>query len=161
MEPGFESLNAIIVSPNSNADLWYEEKNIVQVLALMDLVKNNLPVDENKTVITGYSDGGNGSWFFAQFYSSLFSAAIPMSSSYRSPDSQGAVTKINIPLYVIHGSADTLFPLETTEGFVTESVAAGSDIKFVVADGLTHYAVCDYLPYFKDAVTWLETEVWN
>lgn len=161
VEPAFEGLDVIILSPNSNQDLWYEEKNIVQVLALMDLVKANLPVDESRTVITGYSDGGNGSWFFSQFYSTLFSAAIPMATSYRVVDSQGNPAKINIPMYVIHGSADTLFPIETTEGFVDESIAAGSDITFVVADGLIHIAACDYLPYFKDAVTWLETEVWN
>jgi predicted peptidase len=161
VEPGFEGLNAIIVSPNSNQDLWYEEKNIVQVLALMDLIKANLPVEESKVVVTGYSDGGNGSWFFAQFYSNLFSAAIPMATSFRAIDNQGNVSKINIPMYVIHGSADTLFPVETTEGFVNESIAVGSDITFVVADGLVHVAACDYLPYFKDAVTWLETEVWN
>ncbi len=161
VEPGFEGLNVVILSPNSNQDLWYEEKNIVQVLALLDLVKENLPVDESRTVITGYSDGGNGSWFFSQFYSTLFSAAIPMATSYRVVDSQGNPAKINIPMYVIHGSADTLFPIETTEGFVDESIAAGSDITFVVADGLIHIAACDYLPYFKDAVTWLETEVWN
>ncbi len=161
VEPGFEGLNVIILSPNSNQVFWYEEKNIVQVLALLDLVKANLPVDESKTVVTGYSDGGNGSWFFAQFYSTLFSAAIPMATSYRAVDSQGNAAKINIPMYVIHGSADTLFPVETTEGFVNESIAVGSDITFVVADGLIHIAACDYLPYFKDAVTWLETEVWN
>jgi len=161
VEPAFEGLNVIIVSPNSNQDLWYGEKNIVQVLALMDLIKANLPVDENKIVVTGYSDGGNGSWFFAQFYSNLFSAAIPMATSYNTKNSSGIINKISIPLYVIHGSEDTLFPLATTQGYVDASVNAGSDVKFVVADGLAHLDVCDYLPYLKNAVNWLETEVWN
>lgn len=157
VEPGFEGKDVFILSPNSNGDLWYEQTNIVQVLALLELTTSNLNVDSDKVVITGYSDGGNGSWFFAQYYETLFSAAIPMATSYDTFNNPG---KINIPLYVIHGSEDDLFPLETTRAFVDESIAAGSDITFVVADGLVHNEPCTYLDEFKEAVSWLETEVW-
>lgn len=160
VEPGFEGKDVFILSPNSNGDLWYEQNNIVQVLALLDLTTSNLNVDSDKVVITGYSDGGNGSWFFAQYYETLFSAAIPMATSYDTASSSGAINKINVPLYVIHGSEDDLFPLETTQAFVDESIAAGSDITFVVADGLVHNEPCTYLDEFKEAVSWLETEVW-
>ena len=160
VEPGFEGKDVFILSPNSNGDLWYEQTNIVQVLALLDLTTSNLNIDSDKVVLTGYSDGGNGSWFFAQYYTNLFSAAIPMATSYNTASSSGAVNKINIPLYVIHGSEDDLFPLETTQGYVDESIAAGSDITFVVADGLVHNEPCTYLDEFKLAVAWLETEIW-
>lgn len=158
--PGFEDLDTYIISPNSNGSFWYDEPNIVQILALLDLAKENLHIDSNKVVAMGYSDGGNGSWFFAQYYSSLFSAAIPMATSYNTENSSG-ISGIATPLYVIHGSDDTLFPLETTQGFVDASIAVGSDIEFVIADGLGHLDVCDYVSYLKDAVAWLEAEVWN
>lgn len=161
VEPGFAGKNVFILSPNSNALLWYEEANIVQVLALVDLVEENFAIDTNKTVVTGYSDGGNGSWFFSQYYSGLFSAAIPMATSYHNTSSSGQVSQINIPLYVIHGEDDDLFPVEITEGFVDEYINAGSDIEFIIADGLGHYTPCDYIDEFKDAVLWLETEIWN
>ena len=54
-----------------------------------------------------------------------------------------------------------LFPIETTKGYVDASIAAGSDIQFVTAEGLGHFEPCEYVPYLKEAVTWLETEVWN
>ena len=159
VEPAFEGKDVFILSPNSNGFDWYDQTNIVQVLALVDLVTTNLNVDENRNVVTGYSDGGNGSWFFADYYENLFDAAIPLASSYdvRATSDGG---EIKVPLYVIHGSADEHFPLEETELFVSLSKEAGSDITFVVADGLIHTAPCDYLPYFKDAVSWLEQEVW-
>ncbi|WP_197505850.1 carboxylesterase family protein [Urechidicola croceus] len=160
VEPGFEGMDAIIISPNSKGSLWFDQANQVQVLALVDLAKTYLPVDINKVVIMGYSDGGNGAWFYSQYYPDLFSAGIPMASSYDTETGNG-VEAIDIPLYVIHGSDDELFPIETTEEFVNESIAAGSDIQFITADGLTHYNSCDYVSYLQNAATWLTTTVWN
>lgn len=160
VSPGFSGIDTYIISPNSNGSLWYDEPNIVQVLALVDMAKENFHIDNSKLVVMGYSDGGNGSWFFAQFYASLFSAAIPMATSYDTDNTSSGIQAINIPLYVIHGSGDTLFPLETTQGYVNASIEAGSDIEFVVAEGLGHYEPCDYILFLRDAVTWLETEVW-
>lgn len=159
--PGFEDLDTYIISPNSNGAFWYDQENIVQVLALLDLSKDNFHIDENKVVVMGFSDGGNGSWFYAQYYSSLFSAAIPMATSYNSEDGNGEVNAIEIPLYVIHGSADEWFPIESTVGYVDASIDAGSDIQFIIADGLVHIEPCDYVSYLQDAVIWLETEVWD
>jgi predicted peptidase len=155
VEPGFEELGAYIIYPNSDQAVWYGSHNSIQVEALVDLATSNFHINKNKVVVAGYSDGGNGSWYFAEAYPHIFSAAIAIASSY---DPRGRIT---IPLYVIHGSADTLFPIERTESYVNESIAAGSDIQFIIADGLTHAQQCDYVTYLQDVVTWLETEVWD
>ena len=159
--PGFEDIDAYIISPNSSGSFWYDKPNIVQVLALLDLAKENLHIDKDKVVAMGYSDGGNGSWFFAKYYSNLFSAAIPMATSYDSENSSGMIEPTTTPLYVIHGADDDHFPLDITQGYVEESIEAGSDIQFVVAEGLGHLDVCDYVPHLKDAVVWLENEIWD
>lgn len=161
VEPAFEGLNAYIISPNSDGYLWYEQQNQIQVSALMDLAKSFLFVDENKVVVTGYSDGGTGSWFYAEYYPELFSAAIPMASSYNPEKSNGVVPKINIPLYVIHGENDELFSLTQTEEWVNQSKNAGTSIEFVIASGLTHYEYCDYVGYLTTATNWLQNEVWS
>ncbi|GAB4511389.1 MAG: hypothetical protein Tsb004_15760 [Allomuricauda sp.] len=161
LHSGFENLNAYVVSPNSNGELWFSPSNQVQVLALLDLISSTLSVDSDKVAITGFSDGGNGSWFYAQFYGQLFSAALPIATSYNTESNTGEVDPIGVPLYVIHGSEDQLFPLETTEGFVAESIASGSNIEFVVAQGLDHYSSCDmYTPYLMDAADWL-ANIWQ
>ncbi|MEC8832647.1 MAG: dienelactone hydrolase family protein [Bacteroidota bacterium] len=161
LRSGFEDMHPYVVSPNSNGELWFSPSNQVQVLALLDLISSTLFVDNDKVAVTGFSDGGNGSWFYAQFYGVLFAAAIPISTSYNTENASGEVSPITIPLYVIHGSEDQLFPLETTEGFVTASIEAGSDIEFVVAEGLDHYSSCDlYTPYLMDASDWL-ANIWQ
>ncbi len=161
VEPGVATLNAYILSPNSNQKHWYSDSNIVQIQALVEMTQANLFINTNKVAVTGYSDGGNGSWYFSQFIPNLFSAAIPMASSY-AVTSQGGVThKFAKPIYAIHGTNDQLFPIETTEGYINETKEAGSDVTFVTASGLEHYNSCSYISYLKDATTWLDTVVWN
>jgi predicted peptidase len=159
--PGFEALDAIIISPNSNGKLWYDPSNQIQVLALLELVSTYLPVDTNKKVIMGYSDGGNGSFFFAKYFPTLFSAAIPMATSFNPANTSGVVDKINIPIYAIHGSEDQLFPIDITQGYINKLFTAGTDIQFVTATGLDHYHPCDYVSYVEGAAQWLINSVWN
>jgi predicted peptidase len=160
VEPAFEGKDVFILSPNSNGDLWYEEKNIFQVTALLDLTMTNLDIDQDKVVVTGYSDGGNGSWFYSRYFPDIFSAGIPMATSYDTASSDGSIPKIDVPLYVIHGELDDLFPVDITRGYVEESIDAGSDITFVVADGLVHNEPCTYVDELKSAVDWLYTDIW-
>lgn len=161
IEPGLASLDAYILSPNSDGVQWYTNQNRVQVLALVEMSETYLNVDTNKVAVMGYSDGGNASWFFSQYHPSLFSAAIPMASSYAVTSQTGVTHKFSDPIYAIHGSNDELFPIATTEGYVNETISVGSDVTFVTATGLIHNNSCAYVSYLQDAATWLDTVVWN
>ncbi|WP_345274419.1 dienelactone hydrolase family protein [Flaviramulus aquimarinus] len=160
-EPGLASIDAILLCPNSEGFSWGGLPEQEKILTLTDLVKTNLPVDENKVAIMGYSDGGNGAWFYAERYPNRFSAAIPMSSSYNTLNPELINVKIDIPLYVIHGEKDELFPLETMITVVDNYKNIGTDVELYVADDLGHFNTCLYVPYLNQAATWLENEVWN
>lgn len=160
IEPGLASLNAFILSPYGGQGLWYQNYFKEEVSRLMYLAKKYWPIALNKVAVTGYSNGGNGSWFFAEIQPNEFSAAIPMATSYDITNGSGGGRKINIPLYVIHGQNDELFPLAQTQSWVQLSRAAGSNITFVVAPGLGHYVPCNYTPYLQQAANWLLTSVW-
>ena len=82
VEPAFEGKDVFILSPNSSGLLWTESPNIFQIQALEELVTGRFNIDQDKIVMTGYSDGGNGSWFFSQYFEDMISAAIPMATSY-------------------------------------------------------------------------------
>tara|TARA_R110002167_G_scaffold115853_2_gene290474 strand:+ start:2278 stop:3093 length:816 start_codon:yes stop_codon:yes gene_type:complete len=162
VEPALENTKAYVLSPNSQGMLWNNPANESQVLNLIAFAIENLNIDSDKVVILGYSDGGTGSWFFADHHPEVFSAAIPMASAYGlSYTDLGLVKKTDIPLYVIHGSDDVIFPYTNTETWVEQSVNAGSEIILVEAVGLTHSVPCDYLPYLQDAIQWVKTEVWQ
>lgn len=159
--PGLEDLGAIIISPNGFLHQWYEGPNIIQVLTLVNLAKKFWPVDTNRIAVTGYSNGGNGAWFFAETQADIFSAAIPMASSYNTYDTNNNPRFIETPLYVIHGEADSLFPVDNTIAWVNATQSVGTDVTLVIAPGLTHNEPCDYYSYLQDATVWLQEDVWN
>ncbi|MEO9967457.1 MAG: hypothetical protein ABJF11_16785 [Reichenbachiella sp.] len=159
--PALEEINAFVISPNADKVQWYEVYNQIKMANLITMAVNNWPIDTTKIVATGYSDGGNGTWFLAERYPNVFSAGIALATSYNTLTTSGDARKIDIPLYVIHSTGDELFPLDQTQYWVDQTIAAGSDINFVIADGLSHYAPCDYTDHFEDAVQWLEDEVWE
>lgn len=159
-EEGFAALNPIIISPNGGVMTWIEPYNQQMVLSLVDLASDYLPVDTSRIIVNGYSNGGNGSWFFGEVYPDIFSAAIPMASSYNTYNTDGQARYIATPMYVIHGENDELFPLEETQDWVNATVGVGSDITLEVAPGLTHNEPCEYVPYVKHAADWLLNEVW-
>ena len=161
VEPGLADLDVIILSPNGGEDNWETLANNDQLRILTELATRYWPVDVAKIVVTGYSNGGNGSWYYAETQPAVFSAAIPLAAGYSLIRPDGSGRKINIPVYAIHGSDDDLFPLDTVQNWVNKSILAGSDITFVVAEGLGHYTPCDYVSYFQDAAAWLENEVWQ
>ena len=162
-EPGLEALGAIIVSPNGYLKQWYEPENQQQILTLINLAKEYWPIDTNKIAVTGYSNGGNGSWFYAEVYPEIFSASIPMASSYNTYLNAGDTIGrfIETPLYVIHGENDELFPLVNTQEWVGATEAAGTNVTFAVAPGLTHTEPCEYVSYLQDASQWLINDIWN
>ena len=157
---GFSSLNAIILSPNSHGESWTTLNNYEQIFSLIDLASTYLPIDTNKIVIHGYSDGGNASWFFGETESNIFSAAVPIATQYNTI-SNGIGRQMPIPFYVIHGENDTFFPLSNVQNWVNTSVNAGSDITLVVAPGLTHTEPCEYISHLQNASDWLLNDVWN
>ncbi len=159
-EPGLDTLHAFILSPFAEGGLWFSDEHQEMMATLMFLVQKYWPVEQDKIAITGYSNGGNGSWLFTKFQSSTLSAGIPMASSYDVYQSDSTVGVWDIPLYVIHGENDELFPLEQTQGWVEATVNAGSDVTFVIADDLGHYTPCDYTPYLQEAAIWLKETVW-
>lgn len=161
VEPGLQDLDAFIISPNGGTLLWPDLPNQEQVIQLALLAKAYWPVSPGKIAVMGYSNGGNGAWFFGETQPKIFSAAIPIASSYSTLLPNGSVRIMPVPMYVIHGENDELFPVAETQNWVQLTKDAGSDVTLVVAPGLTHNKPCDYVPYIRDAVTWLEDVAWK
>lgn len=159
-ESGFEALDAIILSPNNRGLQWFDPYNQNQVNTLIDMAKTYLPVDNTKIVVNGYSDGGNGAWWYSETQSNVFAAGIPMASAYGSYNPNGSAKIIPTPTYVIHGENDELFPLQNTQDWVAATSLAGSETTLVVATGLTHVEPCAYVSYLQDATTWLLNDIW-
>jgi predicted peptidase len=150
--PAMKFLNAIIVSPSGDYDHWVDAKNEQRLIAMIKLMKKHWPINAEQIIITGYSNGGIGSWYFARKYPKLFAAAIPMAAYYSS-------NKVNIPMYAIHGEKDELFNLQEAQSFIKKSEAKGSLIDLTILEGKSHYEACSYLESLNSALKKVEIQV--
>ena len=151
VEPAFAKRNAILLTPDAENEAWYSPKNKKRLIKLIKLAQKNWSVSPANTVIMGYSNGGNGAWYYAEHYSELFCAAIPMASAY-----EPSGNKIGIPMYVIHGANDELFDINQTRVWVKSAQEVNDKVIFRRVPSLSHYEACQYLPVLKDAVEWLD-----
>ncbi|WP_375562549.1 prolyl oligopeptidase family serine peptidase [Bernardetia sp. OM2101] len=150
--PAFDSKNVIIVAPSSEGKMWTDEPIEIRLIRLVKQLKKYLPIDEDKIMIMGYSNGGIASWQFALKYPKLFSVALPMAAIYSSK-------KITIPVYALHGKNDELFDVENSEKSLLESISKGSKIEYKIIENLSHYMACNYLEELKKMIDSINKEV--
>ncbi|MGL4422458.1 MAG: hypothetical protein ACRCZF_17455, partial [Gemmataceae bacterium] len=93
--PGLVGLNAIIVAPDVMSGDWTDIQNEQAAVWLTKSVIKTYTIDEKKVVITGFSLGGEGTWFIGSRHQDLFTGAIPVAAPVA-----GAKTSWKIPVYV-------------------------------------------------------------
>jgi predicted peptidase len=153
VEPALRKLGAIIVAPDCTAGSWTDPRAEADVLALLDHVEKTWAIDPSRTLITGYSMGGMGTWALAARHQDRFAAAVIVAGR---PQPEIADVAWRIPLYVVHGKEDEVVPLKPTADMVKVLKAKGVKVEFVAVDGLTHYQVPAFVPYLRDAVPWIK-----
>lgn len=153
--PGLEDAEGFIFSPSGAWRTWtlnYLEKRILDFITL---AKKHWPIDPDKVVLVGYSNGAIAGWKYAKDHSDIFSAMILMSSSCKVRE------PLNIPIYVIQGTKDNFFPIKKVRKRIIEAKKLGCDITFVEAEGKTHIKACEYKETLKSSIHWLNTKVWK
>lgn len=157
VEPALRELGAIIVAPDCTGSDWTQSNSEQDVIDLLDHIEATYNIDPSKTLITGYSMGGIGTWYLAARHQERFAAALPMAAT---PPSSAIDTAWDIPIYVIHGSQDELFPLEVTETAIGQMETRDVSVELVVMDGVSHYETLRFVEPLKEAVPWVQ-EAWK
>ncbi len=154
--PGLGQIKGIMAAPViSKTGSWQYPENVEMVLALTDSLIQKYHVDTSRVVITGYSLGAIGAWYFAAFYGKRFSAAIAVSGL---PDQNivNGFKQSNVPLYAIHSADDELFPLSDLEGIIQKLKNLDKDVTLKKVEGLSHYDTADFSGPLQTAVPWLQ-----
>lgn len=155
--PAWQDLKAIIVAPDRNLPSWDNNQSEVELLTLLDLLQAEYDVDPRFILITGYSLGGIGTWRLAANNQDRFTAALPMAAN---PPAYVLDTHWHIPVYVIHGQDDELFPVSQTRTIIDQLRSDGVDIEFTLVKGGTHFDTGAYIEPLKKSIPWIR-QVWN
>lgn len=157
ISPALEDLGAIIVAPEMVGQSWDSEESEKQVLDLIRAIKANYAIDENRTLVTGFSMGGRGAWYLAARHPDLFSAAIPISAR---PEDNATEVDWQVPLLVIHSVADEVVAFEPVETTVRALKENDVPIEMIIVHEVTHYQIELFLEPLKAAVPWIR-KAWD
>jgi predicted peptidase len=157
VRPALRDLGAIMVAPDCLHRAWSNPDSEAAVNHLLDSVAEAYSVDRSQTIVTGYSLGGQGTWYVAARNQERFAAALPMAAMV---PPEATEIRWTIPLYVIHSAADELVPIGPTERAVRNLHEQGAEVQFVVLDDVTHFETGRYFRPLRDAVPWIR-QVWG
>jgi len=152
--PALEFLDALIFAPTGGQ--WWDDLHAERVVEFVRLAKLHWPIDTNKVVVTGYSNGGTGSVFFAKNFPETFDVAIPMAADYMEPVCP------KIPTYLIHGALDEFYSPVDLNQIVTSLSNQECPIQLHLVDGASHGSACgnSMITELRFAGIWLQEEVW-
>ena len=157
VNPGLSELNAIIVAPDSVAGPWNNISNEKVILEVMDLVSSQYKIDDSRTLLTGFSMGGHGTWYIGSRNQDRFSAMIPVAGS--------PIVKEDVqwstPVYAVHSRADTVVPISATEDYMTAQIESGNKLMvFKAVEDLSHYKTGSFSVPLRAAVPWVQA-IWS
>lgn len=147
--PAYENQDDIIIIPDARGSTWFTVDNEQLIMDIMQSVYASLPINKKKSTVTGYSDGGNMSWYISEHHSELFSFAIPIATAYQSDGI------IKLPAYAIHGEDDELFKIETTEKLINQ-YRKHTRVKWKVLKAKSHFDACSYSDALSDGIKWIK-----
>ncbi len=175
--PAFEPLNAVIVAPDAPEFSWAHPDSEAAVVAVVQQVKKDHKIDAARSLVTGFSMGGQGAWYLGATHPELFRAAIPMAAlpvttAVRTRADLQAARKaldagtdwatplLRTPLYVIHSRADETVPIEPLEAAVKVLKGRGGDVTTAFLDDVPHHLVPGFVDALADATPWVRG-VWD
>jgi predicted peptidase len=119
--------------PQPNRPSWSEYPD--EVVAVVDEVRLEYPIDDTAILLTGVSMGGYGAWDLATRCHGRFSAVAPVSGG---GDPLRAEPLARLPFCVIHGAQDTIVPVERSLEMVQAIRGHGGEVREVIYSDAGH-----------------------
>lgn len=137
------SRGAIVLAPTARGDTWSlmgPDEDSANLLAMVEHVKALWPVDESRMLLTGMSDGGTFSYVSGLGADSPFTHLAPISATFHPLVLEGASRErlAALPVYLVHGVLDWMFPVDVARMARDALVAAGAHVTYREIEDLSH-----------------------
>lgn len=145
---------AIVVFPQvPGRERWVGRMGNVAMAAL-DATVTEFDIDESRTYLTGLSMGGQGSWYLAYEHTDRWAAVVAIcgflgiEGSERGTFTPAGVDPVaatserisGLPIWVFHGDADPVVPVQASREVVAALEALGADVTYTELPGVGHNA---------------------
>jgi pimeloyl-ACP methyl ester carboxylesterase len=130
----------IIASPWARGTTGYRGVTENDVLAVLADVKRRLHVDEDRVYLTGLSMGGGGTLELSLQHPDLWAAVAPVCPVMPEFALDLAVNYSNLPVFLHHGTVDSVVPIAGTRKFVSKLRELGISPTYREYPGVDHNA---------------------
>jgi phospholipase/carboxylesterase len=137
------SLGAILVAPTALGSTWAlmgEDADTANLARILDSVRSRFNIDPARLLLTGMSDGGTFSYVTGLEPASPFTHLAPVAATFHPlmAEMADAERLRGLPIHIVHGALDWMFPVQTAR--ITRDVltAAGADVTYREIDNLSH-----------------------
>ncbi|MEO5579061.1 MAG: PHB depolymerase family esterase [Gemmatimonadaceae bacterium] len=148
---------AIIVFPQRPAGGTWQDFGAKLALATLDKAMAEFRVDSSRVYLTGLSMGGNGAWYLASRSPDKFAAVVVVCgfvsewrgssgnvyagiapASAKDPFAEVARSVARIPIWIFHGGADPVVPVEESRRMASALKAIGANVQYSELPGVGH-----------------------
>ena len=137
------SHGAILVAPTATGGTWAlmgEDTDTPNLARILASVQARWNVDSSKLLLTGMSDGGTFCYVTGLESASPFTHLAPVAATFHPlmAEMADAERLRDLPLYLVHGRLDWMFPVQVARQAREVLSAAGADVTYRELDDLSH-----------------------
>jgi dienelactone hydrolase len=122
MRDALESRGFLALFPQASGS-WWEKASTSAVSALLDEILQVLNVDPNRVYLTGFSNGGTGTFLYATLWPHRLAAAASLMGGglpFFGPEPPAVDNIRALPVLFVHGDKDEVIPTRATVATVKE-----------------------------------------
>jgi phospholipase/carboxylesterase len=137
------SRGAIVVAPTATGSTWAlmgEDTDTANLARILDVVRARWNIDPEKLLLTGMSDGGTFCYVTGLESASPFTHLAPVAATFHPliAEMADAERLRGLPVYLVHGKLDWMFPVQVARQTRAALSAAGADVTYRELDDLSH-----------------------
>lgn len=156
------SRGAILIAPtatgdSSNKSTWAlmgDDTDTPNLARILEQVRSRWNIDATRMLLTGMSDGGTFCYVTGFESASPFTHLAPVSATFHPlmAEIADAERLRGLPIHIVHGKLDWMFPVQVARQTSQALSAAGADVTYRELDDLSH---CYPREMNAEILTWL------
>jgi phospholipase/carboxylesterase len=137
------SFGAILVAPTATGSSWAlmgEDHDTPNLLRILEFVLSRWNIDPTRLLLTGMSDGGTFCYVTGLESGSPFTHLAPVAATFHPLMAEVADAERlrGLPIFLVHGRLDWMFPVQTARQTRGALSAAGASVTYREIDDLSH-----------------------
>jgi phospholipase/carboxylesterase len=137
------SRGAILIAPTATGSTWAlmgDDTDTPNLMRILESVRARWNVDPERMLLTGMSDGGTFCYVTGFDRASPFTHLAPVAATFHPlmAEMADADRLRGLPVHIVHGRLDWMFPVQVARQTAQALTAAGADVTYRELDDLSH-----------------------